>query len=138
MTAADILVETIRDWGVEIVLGLPGDGINGIMEALRQRQDKIRFVQVRHEESAALMSRKGTGFDWWLGNEDNLFQGKARLEISGILRGSRKRINARIKARIEQIRQSDDLAFPAYRACNHFCVSCPSGRLGNSVLRAGR
>ena len=36
--------------------GLPGDGINGIMESLRQRQDRIRFVQVRHEETAALMA----------------------------------------------------------------------------------
>jgi hypothetical protein len=33
-------------------------------------------------------SRKGTGFDWWLGTEDNLFQGKVRLEVSGILRGT--------------------------------------------------
>jgi pyruvate dehydrogenase (quinone)/pyruvate oxidase len=56
MTAADILIQTLSDWGVEIVFGLPGDGINGIMEALRTRQDKIRFVQVRHEESAAFMA----------------------------------------------------------------------------------
>src|ERR671911_561227 len=56
LTAADVLVETIADWGVEVVFGLPGDGINGIMEALRTRQDRIRFVQVRHEESAALMA----------------------------------------------------------------------------------
>jgi pyruvate dehydrogenase (quinone)/pyruvate oxidase len=55
-TVADVLVETILDWGVEVVFGLPGDGINGIMEALRTRQDRIRFVQVRHEESAALMA----------------------------------------------------------------------------------
>src|SRR5204863_8066179 len=55
-TAADILVESLINWGVDIVFGLPGDGINGIMEALRQRQDKIRFIQVRHEESAALMA----------------------------------------------------------------------------------
>src|SRR3954462_13965225 len=55
-TAADILVETLLDWGVDVVFGIPGDGINGIMEALRIRQDKIRFVQVRHEESAALMA----------------------------------------------------------------------------------
>ena len=55
-TAADILIDTISDWGVEVVFGLPGDGINGIMEALRKRQDKIRFVQVRHEESAAFMA----------------------------------------------------------------------------------
>jgi pyruvate dehydrogenase (quinone)/pyruvate oxidase len=52
-TAADRLVETIMDWGVEVVFGIPGDGINGIVEALRRRQDRIRFVQVRHEEAAA-------------------------------------------------------------------------------------
>jgi pyruvate dehydrogenase (quinone) len=56
MTAADALIETIQDWGVDVVFGLPGDGINGIMEALRARADKIRFVQVRHEEAAALMA----------------------------------------------------------------------------------
>jgi pyruvate dehydrogenase (quinone)/pyruvate oxidase len=55
-TAADILIETIRDWGVEVIFGLPGDGINGLMEALRKRRDEIRFVQVRHEEAAALMA----------------------------------------------------------------------------------
>jgi pyruvate dehydrogenase (quinone) len=55
-TAADVLIDTIHDWGVEVVFGLPADGINGIMEALRKRQDKIRFIQVRHEESAAFMA----------------------------------------------------------------------------------
>src|SRR5215204_7434526 len=55
-TAADILVEVLQDWGVDTIFGLPGDGINGIMEALRKRRDTIRFVQVRHEESAAFMA----------------------------------------------------------------------------------
>src|SRR5207253_9101583 len=55
-TAADVLVETLIDWGVEVVFGLPGDGINGIMEALRKRQNDIRFIQVRHEEAAAFMA----------------------------------------------------------------------------------
>ncbi len=55
-TGADVLIETIIDWGVDTVFGLPGDGINGIMEALRTRQDRIRFIQVRHEESAAFMA----------------------------------------------------------------------------------
>jgi hypothetical protein len=59
-------------------------------------------------------SRKGTGFDWWLGTDDNLFQGKARLEVSGILRGTRRRINSRIKARLAQTSQSDNLAVTAY------------------------
>jgi pyruvate dehydrogenase (quinone)/pyruvate oxidase len=55
-TAADIMVNVLLDWGVDTIFGLPGDGINGIMESLRQQQDKIRFVQVRHEESAAFMA----------------------------------------------------------------------------------
>src|SRR5919107_620618 len=55
-TAADVLVEGIIDWGVDTVFGLPGDGINGIMEALRQRRDRVRFIQVRHEEAAAFMA----------------------------------------------------------------------------------
>src|SRR6201993_4867729 len=56
MTAADVLVETLLDWGVDVIFGLPGDGINGIMESLRTHEDKIRFVQVRHEEAAAFMA----------------------------------------------------------------------------------
>src|ERR687895_52330 len=55
-SAADVLIETLQDWGVEVIFGLPGDGINGIMEALRRRQESIRFVQVRHEEAAAFMA----------------------------------------------------------------------------------
>jgi pyruvate dehydrogenase (quinone) len=41
---------------VDVIFGLPGDGINGIMEALRQQKDKIRFIHVRHEEAAAFMA----------------------------------------------------------------------------------
>src|SRR4051794_33206070 len=55
-TTSDVLVERLIDWGVHVVFGLPGDGINGIMEALRTHQDRISFVQVRHEESAAFMA----------------------------------------------------------------------------------
>ena len=55
-TAADILVDTLEDWGVQVIFGLPGDGINGVMEALRRRQERVRFVQVRHEEAAAFMA----------------------------------------------------------------------------------
>jgi pyruvate dehydrogenase (quinone) len=53
MTTADLLVERLIDWGVDTIFGLPGDGVNGIFEALRTRQDRIRFIQVRHEEAAA-------------------------------------------------------------------------------------
>jgi pyruvate dehydrogenase (quinone)/pyruvate oxidase len=55
-TASDALVDRLVAWGVDVVFGLPGDGINGVMEALRRRQDRIRFVQVRHEEAAAFMA----------------------------------------------------------------------------------
>ncbi|MBX5491921.1 MAG: pyruvate oxidase [Chloroflexi bacterium] len=52
-TVADRLVTRLIDWGVDTVFGLPGDGINGIMEALRTHQQRVRFIQVRHEEAAA-------------------------------------------------------------------------------------
>src|SRR5437868_15522055 len=55
-TAAEVIIETLIDWGVDTIFGLPGDGINGIIEALRTHQDKIRFIQVRHEEAAAFMA----------------------------------------------------------------------------------
>src|SRR5918996_2702021 len=64
MTAGDVLVETLIDWGVDTVFGIPGDGINGIIEALRTRQDRIRFIQVRHEEAAALAA---CGYAKWTG-----------------------------------------------------------------------
>jgi pyruvate dehydrogenase (quinone)/pyruvate oxidase len=51
--ASDVLVETLIRWHVDTIFGLPGDGINGVIEALRKRQDDIRFIQVRHEEAAA-------------------------------------------------------------------------------------
>ena len=55
-TVAEIIIERLLEWGVSVVFGLPGDGNNGLMEALRERQDRIRFVQVRHEEAAAFMA----------------------------------------------------------------------------------
>src|SRR5215469_4472184 len=55
-TASDVLIDTIHAWAVDVVFGLPGDGINGIIDALRKQKDSIRFVQVRHEEAAAFMA----------------------------------------------------------------------------------
>jgi pyruvate dehydrogenase (quinone) len=62
--ASELLVERLADWGVDTVFGLPGDGINGIMEGLRRHQDRVRFVLVHHEEAAAFMAAgyaKATG-----------------------------------------------------------------------------
>lgn len=52
-TAGEEMVEVLCEWGVDTIFGLPGDGINGFMEALRKNQERIRFVQTRHEEAAA-------------------------------------------------------------------------------------
>jgi pyruvate dehydrogenase (quinone)/pyruvate oxidase len=62
--ASEVLISRLADWGVDTVFGLPGDGINGIMEGLRRNADKIRFVLVHHEEAAAFMATayaKATG-----------------------------------------------------------------------------
>ncbi|HEX4134832.1 MAG TPA: thiamine pyrophosphate-binding protein, partial [Bryobacteraceae bacterium] len=66
-TAADILVETMIDWGIDTIFGIPGDGINGIVEALRKQREKIRFIQVRHEEAAAFMACAWAKFTGRLG-----------------------------------------------------------------------
>lgn len=52
-TVADMLVERLIDWGIDTIFSLPGDGINGIYEALRMHRDAITLIQVRHEETAA-------------------------------------------------------------------------------------
>ncbi|HEY9228049.1 MAG TPA: thiamine pyrophosphate-binding protein, partial [Gemmatimonadaceae bacterium] len=52
-TAADLLIERLIAWGVDTIFGLPGDGINGLFEALRTHQKELTFIQVRHEEAAA-------------------------------------------------------------------------------------
>jgi pyruvate dehydrogenase (quinone) len=52
-TVADLLVERLISWDVDTIFGFPGDGVNGIFEALRTHQDNLKFIQVRHEEAAA-------------------------------------------------------------------------------------
>ncbi|MDQ4142822.1 MAG: thiamine pyrophosphate-binding protein [Actinomycetota bacterium] len=62
--ASELLIERLIAWGVDTVFGLPGDGINGIMEGLRRHRQHIRFVLVHHEEAAAFMATgyaKSTG-----------------------------------------------------------------------------
>jgi pyruvate dehydrogenase (quinone) len=53
-TTSDHVVDILSEWGVDTVFGLPGDGINGLVEAFRKAADRIRYVHVRHEEAAAL------------------------------------------------------------------------------------
>lgn len=56
VTAGDVLVQTLINWGIDTIFGIPGDGINGVIESLRKRKEDIRFIQTRHEEAAAFMA----------------------------------------------------------------------------------
>src|SRR5918993_1574178 len=49
MNVGDFLVQRLSEWGVRRIYGYPGDGINGIMGALARAEDRMEFVQVRHE-----------------------------------------------------------------------------------------
>ncbi|WP_260728060.1 thiamine pyrophosphate-dependent enzyme [Dactylosporangium roseum] len=63
-TVGEAIIARLADWGVDTVFGLPGDGINGLMEGLRRNADRVRFVLVHHEEAAAFMATahaKATG-----------------------------------------------------------------------------
>jgi pyruvate dehydrogenase (quinone) len=53
-TVSDFLLDRLHAWGVRRIYGYPGDGINGLMGAMDRASDKLEFVQVRHEEMAAL------------------------------------------------------------------------------------
>ncbi|MCB9865450.1 MAG: thiamine pyrophosphate-requiring protein [Phycisphaerales bacterium] len=55
-TVSDFLIQRLYDWDIHRIYGFPGDGINGIMGALGRAEDKIEFVQTRHEEMAAFMA----------------------------------------------------------------------------------
>src|SRR5213083_2186394 len=55
-TVSDFLVSRLREWGITRLYGYPGDGINGMMAALRKAEDDPRFIQARHEEMAAFMA----------------------------------------------------------------------------------
>jgi pyruvate dehydrogenase (quinone) len=55
-TTSEVLIARLADWGVDTIFGLPGDGINGIMEGLRRNADRVKFVLVHHEEAAAFMA----------------------------------------------------------------------------------
>lgn len=52
----DFIIDRMHEWGTYRIFGYPGDGINGLMGALHRAEDKIEFIQVRHEESAAFMA----------------------------------------------------------------------------------
>ncbi len=52
-TVAELLVQRLSEWGVDTIFGFAGDGIGEILEVLRRQPERMRFIQVRHEEAAA-------------------------------------------------------------------------------------
>src|SRR5438876_12224684 len=98
-TVGDLLIDRLIDWEVQTIFSLPGDGINGIYESLRTRQDRIKLIQVRHEEAAAfaacgyakftgllgvcLESSGPGGFLLLIGMYDAKLDGSPVLEIIG-------------------------------------------------------
>jgi len=93
----------------------------GMMKSSPQNKQPmgIAFMLIRQLTQFTVIerSRKGTGFDYWLGSEDEAgelpFQNKVRLEVSGIRKADDSRVRARIKQKIEQTNPSDG-EFPAY------------------------
>ncbi|HEX5206771.1 MAG TPA: thiamine pyrophosphate-binding protein, partial [Steroidobacteraceae bacterium] len=66
-TVSDFFVERLHAWGVRVIFGYPGDGINGVFGALNRAGGKIRFIQARHEEMAAFMASAYAKFTGELG-----------------------------------------------------------------------
>jgi thiamine pyrophosphate-dependent acetolactate synthase large subunit-like protein/rubredoxin len=54
-TVSDIMIEQMAELGLRHVFGIPGTSILGVVDAIR-RNDKLTFIQVRHEQTAALMA----------------------------------------------------------------------------------
>ena len=67
MTVCDAIVNHLLKWRVDVVFGLPSDGINGLMEALRKTRSNLRYVQMRHEEAVAMAATEYAKFTEKLG-----------------------------------------------------------------------
>lgn len=91
LTASDVLVDRLIEWGVEVIFGLPGDGINGFMDALRKRPDKISYIHVRHEEVGAMAA---VGYA--------KFTGKLGVCFSTAAPGAVHMLNGLLDAKLEQ------------------------------------
>lgn len=54
INAAIAMLDVLENWGVKHIYGIPGGSINSLMDALYQKRDSVRFIQVRHEEVGAM------------------------------------------------------------------------------------
>ena len=54
-SVSDVMVQQMREWGVQFIFGIPGTSSLGILDSLR-KNDSIKYIQVRHEQTAAFMA----------------------------------------------------------------------------------
>lgn len=66
-TTGEFFVGRLEEWGISLIFGYPGDGINGVLRGLEKAGDKFTFVQARHEEMAAFMASAYAKFSGQLG-----------------------------------------------------------------------
>lgn len=102
---------------------------NDLQDATELGAYGLAIFFIRHHTGQVVVqkSRKGTGFDFWLGNDDGLlFQAKSRLEVSGILAGGDKEISSRIARKVKQMARSDGY-LPGYVTVIEF--SKPTARI---------
>jgi pyruvate dehydrogenase (quinone)/pyruvate oxidase len=90
-TVSDVLVDRLIEWGVDTIFGLPGDGINGFMDALRKRHGDIQYIHVRHEEVGAMAA---VGYA--------KFTGKLGVCFSTAAPGAAHLLNGLLDAKVEQ------------------------------------
>jgi pyruvate oxidase len=55
-TVSNVLVNQMAEWGVKYVFGIPGTSTLGVVDAIRKTNGKVKYIQVRHEETAAFMA----------------------------------------------------------------------------------
>jgi len=91
-----------------------------LQEATESGACAVAIVVVRAQTGLDVIerSRKGTGFDYWLGKEPGVFE--ARLEVSGILSGSTKQVSHRVSEKLGQMAVSDVGGLPGYAAVVEF------------------
>jgi hypothetical protein len=100
---------------------------NDEVAATEQAAYGIAFLLIRHLSALTVIerSRQGTGFDYWLGiDQPNMpFQRMMRLEVSGIRRGDRRLMNARVRMKTDQVRRFAS-SLPAYVVVVEFGTPC--------------
>lgn len=67
MIAGQALVKVLADWDVDHVYGIPGGSINHTLEGLYLEKDKVKYIQVRHEEVGAIAASADAKFTGKIG-----------------------------------------------------------------------